>query len=162
MNNNNYLTYFLIIAALLVIRNSIAQDIFDLGPRAKLNELLIKDKHDSTINLSTLSANFTTPVYDNDSLYNAKNKNNQTSHIRCGESGVFENYSFKENAHKIELSSGNLWVFKAETETGVGIKLWIDDYTLPKKSKIMALTYDSERGTFDNFEQNYYDSKLQT
>ncbi|MCG8578790.1 MAG: serine protease, partial [Bacteroidales bacterium] len=154
--------------ALLVIRNSIAQDVFDLGPRAKLNELLIKDKHDSIINLATLSPNFTTPTYDNDSLYYAHNEDNEKYltkfgySVDCGKSGKFEQYYFKENAHKIELESGNLWVFRAETETGVGVDLRLEDYTLPTHCKIMALTYDSETGIFNNFDGNYYKSKLQT
>lgn len=107
----------------------------------------VSSKYSSKIDLLSLPFNFTTPSFDNDSLYRDYNKGYHPSSASyvSGFGKIFEaDKWFKESSSCIVLDTGTVWIFKANTITGVGVNISLDSLTIPEGAQLSYFYFDSE------------------
>ncbi|PZX13522.1 hypothetical protein LX69_02633 [Breznakibacter xylanolyticus] len=119
----------------------------------------ISSVYSSAIDLLSLKVNFSTPLFDNDSLYKAYNNDRVTfsaSYI-SGFGKSFENgIWFKESSTHIVLDTGHVWIYKINTVSGLGVNIALDSLQLPLGAQLSYFYFDYEGGV------NYdvYDSSI--
>ena len=103
-------------------------------------------KYEDLIKPKELKPNYVTGSYNNDSLYQAYNNDRSYEVNLIGGFGEkFEgDYWFKENAHRFELDTGTVWLFKASTITGISLSIELDSLTLPKSSQLAYFEYEGD------------------